>query len=281
MVLIVLVLVLAHQTCNAVDSQEYCPPSSCGNIRNISYPFRLEGDPEDCGVPEYNLSCQNNQTVLKLYDGIFYVREINYDNYTIRIVDPGIIINTSTDSFMPPDNSLDESNFSPGDPYTPSFPTTYVPCYWCETRYSTCIRNFPDQDKNMVFVKCEKQVNSPFYLDISTCFKNGYFSSNSSLLQYSKRYIYVIVEERSVLAGDLGESCEIDHKTLEATSWEPVWPNNSVRDFRCPDFYDAMLSGFTLSWFQATCDSFIDGECYINDDMKYPGVQCHRPRPGE
>jgi hypothetical protein len=255
---LIVVLVLVHQACSAEDSQEYCS-SSCGNIRNISYPFRLEDDPVDCGVAEYSLSCQyvegNDyyQTVLILYDGRYYVQEIDYNNYIIRVVDPGIINNT--DSFMPPENYLDESNFSPGDPYTPSYPTIY----------STCIRNFPDPNKNMVFVNCEKQVESPFYLDISTCFKNGLFFSNSSLV-HSKSYIYVIVEGITVL--DLEESCEIDHKTLEATSWEPTWPNNSVRYFQCTDFHDALVSGFTLSWLQ-------------DYDEKYPGpgFQCPRPRP--
>jgi len=59
---LVVILVLVHQTCSA-EGSHHCPPSSCGTIRNISYPFRLEGDPEHCGDPRYTLSCENDQTV--------------------------------------------------------------------------------------------------------------------------------------------------------------------------------------------------------------------------
>ncbi|RVW57745.1 Rust resistance kinase Lr10 [Vitis vinifera] len=66
-----------------------CRPSSCGHIRNISNPFRLKGDPSRCGDPDpaYELVCENNRTILY---GKYYVTEINYDNYTIRVVVPGL-----------------------------------------------------------------------------------------------------------------------------------------------------------------------------------------------
>lgn len=34
-----------------------CPPFSCGGFRNISYPFRRQGDPSGCGVKSYELVC--------------------------------------------------------------------------------------------------------------------------------------------------------------------------------------------------------------------------------
>ncbi|KAM3729812.1 hypothetical protein ACB098_12G038900 [Castanea mollissima] len=65
-----------------------CSASSCGNIHNISLPFRLNTDPENCGDPRYELSCENNHTVLLyLFGGKYFVQEISYNNYTIRIVD--------------------------------------------------------------------------------------------------------------------------------------------------------------------------------------------------
>ena len=72
---------------------QICSPSSCGDIRNISYPFRLKGDPPSCGFPQYELICENNRTMINLLDGgMFSVTEINYYNYTIRVVDhPGIV----------------------------------------------------------------------------------------------------------------------------------------------------------------------------------------------
>ncbi|KAF3947141.1 hypothetical protein CMV_026687 [Castanea mollissima] len=44
-------VVLVQETCSdtAEVNDHHCPPSSCGNIHNISYPFQLKSDPEICG----------------------------------------------------------------------------------------------------------------------------------------------------------------------------------------------------------------------------------------
>ena len=70
--------------CAASENQP-CRPSSCGDIQNISNPFRLKGDPLGCGHPDpaYELVCENNSTILY---GKYHVAEINYHNYTIRVV---------------------------------------------------------------------------------------------------------------------------------------------------------------------------------------------------
>ncbi|KAL6321156.1 hypothetical protein AAG906_012928 [Vitis piasezkii] len=67
---------------------QICSPSSCGDMRNISYPFRLQDDPPSCGYPEYELICENNRTMINLHGGTYLVTQINYQNYTIRVVDP-------------------------------------------------------------------------------------------------------------------------------------------------------------------------------------------------
>ncbi|QCD99825.1 Wall-associated receptor kinase [Vigna unguiculata] len=81
--LIVLVLLL-HQ----IHGGDGCSPSSCGKIRNISYPFRLKGEPEGCGP--FALSCENNITLISLFSGAYHVEAINYNNFTVRVVDPGL-----------------------------------------------------------------------------------------------------------------------------------------------------------------------------------------------
>jgi len=88
MLFLILLVLLVHESWSAKDG-EHCTPS-CGNIQNIRYPFALKGDPETCGDPRYRLSCENNQTVLDLYAGKYYVREINYSNFRIRVSDSGI-----------------------------------------------------------------------------------------------------------------------------------------------------------------------------------------------
>ncbi|KAH1099617.1 hypothetical protein GLYMA_13G033000v4 [Glycine max] len=88
--LLVFLLLLVHQICATNEQEHACPPSSCGKITNITYPFRLKGDPEVCGVNRYWLACENNVTVLYLYSGKYHVQAINYNNFTIRVVDPGV-----------------------------------------------------------------------------------------------------------------------------------------------------------------------------------------------
>ncbi|XP_059455118.1 cysteine-rich receptor-like protein kinase 22 isoform X1 [Corylus avellana] len=281
MVLIV-VLVLVHEACSANNSHYQCPASSCGNIHNIRYPFRLNGiDPPNCGDERYNLSCENNQAVLYLYDGRYYVQEIDYHNYTIRLVDSGI--QKDNDSFIPR-YSLGTTNFSSGDPYALHHPY-WISCNSCEVSGSYCSLSLPYLHRtSMVFVNCEKKVKSRRYMDISSCFKNGggVYSSNS-FLSHSKRYTYVIAgrtpaycipEDLMMSVWDLEESCQIEQMYL-STSRVSFCPNNSDRYFRCTDFYDAVVSGFMLSWFQVACHNSTprDGLCYITDHKNYT-VQC-------
>jgi hypothetical protein len=87
-----ILVVLVHEiSCSSAEDGHLCAPSSCGDIHNISYPFRLQDQPQNCGHQKYTLSCESNyQTVLHLYAGKYHVRQINYENYTIRVVDSGI-----------------------------------------------------------------------------------------------------------------------------------------------------------------------------------------------
>ncbi|XP_059294625.1 rust resistance kinase Lr10-like [Lycium ferocissimum] len=92
--LILLIFLQISQTCNARKSKNNCSPSACGSIRNISYPFYLKT--EYCGNPEIELACEGNQTVISVFSkklqSVFskklHVQAIDYDNQTIRLVDP-------------------------------------------------------------------------------------------------------------------------------------------------------------------------------------------------
>ncbi|KAK9226711.1 hypothetical protein WN943_011759 [Citrus x changshan-huyou] len=61
--------------------------SSCGDVKNISYPFRLKGDPAGCGRPQLELSCESNKTILEFNSGKYYVKRISYDKSTISVAD--------------------------------------------------------------------------------------------------------------------------------------------------------------------------------------------------
>jgi len=233
---LIVILVLVHQTCSA-EGSPHCPPSFCGTIPNISYPFRLEGDPEHCSNPRYTLSCENNQTVLNLYAGKYYVRAINYNNYTIRVVDPGFL-----NSFIPR-YSLDSANFSSydGDPYQ------------------------LNSSGKVVFVNCEKPLNRWMSMNISGCFKNGVYSSNSSL-SHSKRYRYVLTEATWSYLDDL---CEVEQISLTEWSYDD---GEDLRNYSCTDIHNTLLFGFDLSWCPVYCTKrYQNGYCY---DDEGNGVPC-------
>ncbi|KAG6655692.1 hypothetical protein CIPAW_05G233500 [Carya illinoinensis] len=198
-----------------------CVPSSCGNISNISYPFRLKGDPPKCGDARYELSCdENNPMLLSLHGSRYYVSQINYNNYTIRIVDA----------------------------------------------------EFKEKlSQVVVIVNCEKPPSSSVYfVSISTnCsnMNNGSGSaSNSSLSQYSKRYIYFVVgyQNRDMSVMDMEESCTIEQMSLTSPGQINEYPNISS----CTDLRNVFSHGFELSWFYSalcgSCSSYYD--CYLGDD---------------
>ncbi|KAK7847851.1 hypothetical protein CFP56_006117 [Quercus suber] len=56
-VLIALVLLVPPTYCSKPPCAHSC---SCGSIPNISFPFRLSTDPENCGDSRYELLCENN-----------------------------------------------------------------------------------------------------------------------------------------------------------------------------------------------------------------------------
>ncbi|KAG7967832.1 hypothetical protein I3843_08G119100 [Carya illinoinensis] len=232
----VLVLILIPSASSLKNNHHYCPPS-CGNIPNISYPFRLKDNPPNCGDQRYELSCDgNNHTLLYLHGSKYYVSQINYNNYTIRIVDSGV----------------QEDNYS------------FIPRYFLNNGHFNIL--WPDWDsylpyvshervlsKVVVIVNCDKPITSAssfaLYTISTNCFNtnNGSgSSSNSSLSQYSKRYIYLIVD-RGVNATDVEESCTIEQMSLTS------WPGQIDADHpinispSCIDLRNLFSYGFVLS----------------------------------
>nr|XP_023914941.1 rust resistance kinase Lr10-like [Quercus suber] len=208
-----------------------CTASSCGNIHNISFPFRLKSDPENCGDPWYELSCENNRTVLQLYDAKFYVQEISYNNYTIRIVDSGIQKNNY---FSTPNYSL--YRYKSSSLY-------YVYGYTTYQRKGTVPERYHQLSRSLVWMSCEKPVNSTLYLDTSTC----NYNDNSSSRSDSKRYRYVTVGITN--ASEVEDSCQVEKMFL--TSW-PI--NNDDANISCTDVHNELVYGFEISWLSGTCE---------------------------
>lgn len=70
-------------------NQEGCS-SSCGELQDISYPFRLKQDPGNCGDPNYELVCSDNKTILEILSSKYFVINIFYKNSSIQIVGVGL-----------------------------------------------------------------------------------------------------------------------------------------------------------------------------------------------
>ncbi|KAJ0037896.1 hypothetical protein Pint_22118 [Pistacia integerrima] len=85
--------------------QQVCS-SSRRHINNIRYPFRLKGDPEVCGHPSFELSCENNQTILEFHLGKYYVKGISHQENIMSVVD----VNLSSGTCRLPSGSLSDED---------------------------------------------------------------------------------------------------------------------------------------------------------------------------
>ncbi|KAF5450850.1 hypothetical protein F2P56_031167 [Juglans regia] len=239
MMVLIAALLQLPQTFSLKETARHhsCAPS-CGNL-TISHPFRLKGDPPNCGSPwPYELSCENNSTVLYLFGGKFFVRQINNSRSTIRVVDAGIFDHQKDNhSAFIPHYFLNHANFSMLSFYTTDN-LNLKGSFWPSASELSNVT---------VILKCQKAVNSPsyhVYLNTSTCSDNygSASSSNSSLISHSKPYYtYVKVGKTNVM--DVENSCKIEQMSL--TSWPGRIPSPNIS---CTDLRNIFLYGFELSW---------------------------------
>ncbi|KAF6151878.1 hypothetical protein GIB67_010452 [Kingdonia uniflora] len=217
LVCVAIFLTLFFEDCNG-KRQNHCNPSSCGNIRNISYPFRLKGDPRRCGNRKYELSCENNRTILHLYSGKYFVNSISYTNFTMRIMDTGLQSGICSSL---PRHSLTKGNFSVKDPYK-------LPWFF----------------DAVVFLNCPFRVESPNYLDSSSCINR----TNSSDM-----YSYVVSGRMPV--SDLKDSCIIILTVVTSTvDWEE---DTEFWNTSFSDIHQGLLRGIEIEWYNIYC-----GKCF-------------------
>ncbi|EEF32630.1 kinase, putative [Ricinus communis] len=209
-------LLLLLQTCTGDDN--LCTPSSCGNIHNISYPFRLETDPKNCGNHRYTLSCENNTAILYLYAGKYYVRAINYSNFTIRLVDPGVVKDDCSSTPLFP---LTEYNFSLEDPFTLFKPK------WNGSEYT------PKVSQLMIFMKCPfPVVNSSLYIDTAPCINDD-----------QEYYSYV----------NIGGMDSTDFMSMCSLEMMVMLHDKDYKDMSFVEIHREMAYGFEVSWHNIYC----------------------------
>ncbi|KAG8655513.1 LEAF RUST 10 DISEASE-RESISTANCE LOCUS RECEPTOR-LIKE PROTEIN KINASE-like 2.4 isoform X2 [Manihot esculenta] len=218
--LIFLFLLISQTTCNSTEINDQCAASSCGNIHNISYPFRLHTDPKNCGDHNYELACENNLTVLSLFGGKYYVQAINYDNFTIRLVDAGV-------------NQYDCSSI-------PRFPFTFDNLILGNHGYLVS-----DLTRMICFIKCPSPVHSPSYLDYSACINGG-----SAL----KMHTYAMIIDESNWISDLMDLCSLEMISLIPHELGLENKNN----ISCVEIHRRLAFGFQLYWHSNSSVIFLD-----------------------
>lgn len=72
-----------------------CPPFSCGGFRNVSYPFRRQGDPHGCGAQSYELVCTDTSATIRIGRGTYNVLSINYTDPIFWVVDANLGMQSS------------------------------------------------------------------------------------------------------------------------------------------------------------------------------------------
>ncbi|KAG5544841.1 hypothetical protein RHGRI_017335 [Rhododendron griersonianum] len=225
--------------------------SSCGNIP-IKHPFRVKADPKKCGNKKYELECEHGRLVLNLFSsGNYYVHAINYNNYTIRLVDVGL---QQGNCSSVPHYSLSDLNFTNADEYQYALEFPYGVSY-----SSFAVRTFysdhpiPWDVAVALWVDCEKPVKSRFYTESNTsassCIDKATLSSSSSLSSREKRhYSYFLFG--SLKIPDVADQCKID-EILITTLW--LSADKSQANISFSDFHSKLEYGFELSWLSFLC----------------------------
>ncbi|GLT38783.1 hypothetical protein SLA2020_130090 [Shorea laevis] len=241
-----LALSLCPDACMARAKYKPCPPfSSCGNL-SIIYPFRLNTDPVECGLPGYELACENNRTTLVTELGKFFVENIighkftgsssdsdgrpvtNWTEYGVRLVDSSL----RRDKCSIPRSSLVDVG-----------PCEEIGLY----DYSSNM--FSYKYGTMYILNCNIPMNSSLYVDASAC-------TNRSSSPYT--YFFLLNYPQTKVSY-FDESC-----TIEAQF--PFWLSN-ITGLSASDIYHKLLEGYEIDW-----DSFTNTRCWEHNKTTLKGI---------
>ncbi|XP_033510174.1 rust resistance kinase Lr10-like [Nicotiana tomentosiformis] len=230
--------------------------SSCGDIHNISFPFRLKADPHNCGDSRFELDCLKNRTVISLNSKRYYVLEINYREFLIRAIDPGLEHHTRNCTSFP-----DHLNTSVPSTSTFARDLTVELLYQKSTSGTIIDVKYHDRNIPIIYVNCLAPVNSSRYVETTFCgSKNKTYFSNSS---QSHSYV-AIGQDMSV--SDLAENCSV-----EMVAWASArglsGDNTSLSNIQA-----ALAYGFEFSWKRTFLCRECEGYCFAEGD----GFVCHR-----
>ncbi|XP_058203353.1 rust resistance kinase Lr10-like isoform X1 [Rhododendron vialii] len=238
------------------------PPSSCGSNNKIPirHPFRVKGDPENCGNKNYELDCDNNRFVLKMFaSGKYYVQSIAYDLYTIRLVDVGLQQGNCS--------SLPLSILKFTDPISYSY-----------TFYRDLNYPYARDVAIALWVDCERPVEEfPLYTDgttsASSCIQKE-TSTSSSLSSTEKRQYSYFLFGYNLPASVVADQCRIDEIVMTTFGSPPAYYNIQTH-ISFPDFLSRLEYGFELSWLSILCEKCRGrGRCHVGSTYSYSTFAC-------
>ncbi|XP_052166467.1 rust resistance kinase Lr10-like [Oryza glaberrima] len=199
--------------------QPACPTFTCGHLRDVSYPFRRRGDPPECGVASYELTCTDDEVAATILidNGAYLVTDINYTNSTFWVIDANIVSDSSNNCPLPRWNRV-------FDPYQLVYEQLRE-----DSRNSILVELMPYRSSSVVFVTCSREVTN-----------NGMYSP-VACLSNSSSFVYVLTGERSDYMENLEPSCGYLAMTPVASTW--LDPNVSYADV-----VKLMRGGFAISF---------------------------------
>ncbi|XP_042035883.1 putative cysteine-rich receptor-like protein kinase 12 [Salvia splendens] len=222
---------------SAHSFQTKCPPSSCGLVRNISYPFRLS----TCRGPGYELVCENNVTLLYRKSRKYYVKEIDYQYHNIRLS----AISTNDNICSLPSYPLDEDIF-----------------------FSIM---FPDFEHLIYLVRCEHPLhNSSLFTQLTDC-------EQSTKYTYIKlgNLTPNDIDNMCTIVSILTTSGCLQY--LNNVSLDPISRCSQIlNNASLSEIYQSLLYGFDMSWWSFMC-SYCKGGTWGCSPISDGLVDCGHP----
>lgn len=175
-----------------------CPPFSCGHLQDISYPFRRQGDPVECGVREYELICSSSgNATIQIDTGTYYVTAINNGSHYFSVMDANF--HTSSSCPLP---------------------------MW---NHFNCCRYNSKTDSDVCNL-CAKEFYTACFANCSRAITNNSVYKPVDCLSANNSHVYVWVSEMSCRVDELEPYCgylamsplSFDWLRLQITSYEDI-----------------------------------------------------------
>jgi hypothetical protein len=178
--------------------------------------------------------------MLTLFSGKYYVKSIDYKNYTIRVVDPGI---EEGDCSSIPQYFLTKSNF-----------TSYYNSDYHGDPYEVGHQSWLD---HIIYLNCSKRVkNDPMYVDTSPCVQWN-----------SEGHVYAIAGD--IKTRSLNVGCQVKLVAISsASAFKPNFVNDDIgKNYSYLEIHEMLSYGFYVSWIRRGCEDSCDinqQNCYLS-----------------